>query len=183
MGNCKLSAGSEKLRKASFKRGLFLTALLLFIAWKMLAYEGFCQTDLKFLSEQQIVERYLMGSGWREMTAAQREAKIASIDNYPECCRLYNKPIYLSHADIFFNVLIWHRRLYGIETHFPRDAQNKIDGYYETYSDVDACGEERGLDTIGMSEGESVYLSALSRIAKYWQETGHSKLKEQRQHH
>lgn len=179
----KTTAESPMMKKKSYKSLFWLALFCLFFGWKSLVYAGFCGADRRFLSEQELIERYLLGADWRKMTPAQREEKLASIENYPECCRIEDKPIFLSATDIFFNVLIWNRRLYGVETHFPLDVRNGNDWHYEAYSDVDACGDVRDLDATGISESEEAYRAALSRIAKYWETKGHSALEKQRQHH
>lgn len=171
-----------KMKKKSYKSIFWLSAFFLFFGWKSLVYAGFCSADRRFLSEQELIERYLLGENWRKMTPAQREEKLASIENYPECCRIEKKPMFLSHTDIFFNVLIWNRRLYGVETHLPMDVRRGDDWYLEVYSDVDACGDKRDVDPYSIGESEKDYRSALSRIAKFWEEKGHSGLQKQRQH-
>lgn len=125
------------------------------------------------------MERYLLGSGWRKMTLSERAEKLASVENYPECCRLKKKPMFLSHPDIFLNVIFRDLRLYGVETHLPRTDGHSYDPgylYYATYSDVDACGDKRDFDGAGETEKEDYYQSNLRLIKKYWQEKGHSSL-------
>jgi hypothetical protein len=170
------------MKKKSYKSIFLLAAFLFLFGWKSSLYAGFCYADRSFLGEQELMERYLLGVDWRKMTPAQREEKLASIENYPECCRIEKKPMFLSHTDIFLNVLILNRRLYGVETHLPMDVRRGDDWYLETRSDLDACGDKRDLDIYSISKNEQSYRGALSRIAKYWETKGHSALEKQRQH-
>lgn len=156
---------------------LFIVIVLLtiFLSSLLLTGTGFCYRELRYLSEREILDRYLLGPEWPQMTLQQRQEYLSQVVNYPNCCRVDDRPQGMDFPNLLINAL-FGKYFFSISTIFPTYARPEHDPYYQIISDIDACGLKRDIDKYEMPESKSTYDSILNSNSEYWRSLGYDDL-------
>lgn len=160
-------AATEKPRAARppKKISIFIISMIVFVLWKTLQIGGFCFSEARFLSDKELIARYLAGTDYDPGSFA---AIALEQPNFGDCCRITFQPAFLDTVDLIGNAVIFNRRLYGVDVYLRRtdDAAEK-EPYLEVYGDIEACGRKMNVDVYSMPISEKVYQSSITRMRKY----------------
>lgn len=143
------------------KTGLFITAVLaVFVTWKSLVVAGFCFSEARFLSEKDLIARYLAGTASNRVGAAWALQQ----PHFGDCCQIKYQPMFLTGVDLAGNAVIYNRRLYGIEAYLQRlENTQEEEPYMQIHSGIEACGHTMDLDTYNMPIDADLYRMSIDR--------------------
>lgn len=147
------------------KRYLFLIIVVLpLVIWQSLNQNNFCYADMSFNKPYEVLDRFLFGEGYRDMSLEEKIEKAASDPTrgaleYPNCCI----------ASIDRNkTLGWLERAYGMGSYslsILRPNIKKGSGAYHSIIYVDQCANYSG-DDFGERLSEESYLRTLNTYGR-----------------
>ncbi len=160
--------------KTNFLKFTFVFLIICLLCYQSLSIGKFCYSENKFLSKQEIIDRYLLGPDWIFMTPEQRTAKLLKYkDVRLECCYVdeeYDQSVW----DVVLNTLIFWKSYYSIEAYVLKSAPPEADApYYHEFGLIDSCGY--GVpDAFGEYISASDYSNALSHVKRYRKDHGYA---------
>lgn len=131
-----------------------------------LNFTGFCYSEFRYLSDKELIDRYLFGNQGLKLTfeAKQKKLKEENDGKYPECCRVDNDPWWIKRLDkILFSFFGFS--YYELYTVLPQKGSDAP--FYEQYILANSCGS-KFADEYGMSISEEEYASQLKYNFKQW---------------
>lgn len=158
--------GTEKSRAARppKKTSFFLVAVIVFTLWKTLQVAGFCFSEARFLSDKELIARYLAGTDYDRGGFA---AIALEQPNFGDCCRITHQPLGLNRVDLIGNAVVFNRRIYGIDAYLQR---TELDANKEPYemilTSIEACGRDMDIDTYAMPIDLSSYEAGIRSIRR-----------------
>lgn len=135
--------------------GIFLSILIVFLSIQSVTMSGFCYLDAKFLTEREMVDRYLVlrdTKARRDILAARRHAteeKRAEIVEknlkiYADCCHVTGVPADTNVFEIAKNSIIFNRRVIELKAYFHEDQL--LDGVKSAFQlktvKMDSCASK-----------------------------------------
>jgi len=168
---------SEKRFK---KRWLFLVVLLILGATQYLNHTGFCYAEMRYLSERELVDRFLFGekadvmSFDEKVEAAKNRGYPTGVGEieYPACCKIDGEPFMLDKFSKFTNKTFVGRYLFKFEGYIPIKRSNSTTRHPYEYiiSAVNSCGGVMGADSTSIDVSKTSYENHLEMNKKYWKE-------------
>lgn len=151
---------------------VLLTILAFFLSAQYLNHTGFCYTEGKYLSDQEIIDRFLFRQAAADMSFEEKANALKNRNggSYPYCCRLKNDPLLLDWFDEFVNKL-FGRYLLEVEIISQNDdmTSRNSDPYRTDHITITSCGVP-GHDSYGQSISEYTYELKISENKAYWQQ-------------
>lgn len=172
-----------KTKKFSKKRLWIIIPLLLLFPILFLNNTGFCYSEMKYLSERQLIDRYLFGRMGAEGTDGEKitlleqrnsdDRYLDKIEEYPACCRVTGQVQRSSILDRVLNNSFGFF-LYQLEMSSVRLDIGVLNGdsdpsYYKSYASINACGLGSPY-SYGSPESEESYHFDIQRNLKHWKE-------------
>lgn len=158
----------NKQPPVKWKRWILLALLLVIGPTQFLNHTGFCYSEMRYLSERELVDRYLFGKKADTMTLEEKVEKTQEQGGeYPNCCRL-NGQFFKDYEGFINN--IFGNYVYEVEEHFLQiNPIEKKYPYEVVYSSMNACGENRGLDKFSTTDDEKNYKFNIKMIKQHWE--------------
>ncbi len=154
--------------------------LTIFGVTQYLNHTGFCYAEKRYLSERELVDRYLFGekadamSFEEKVEAAKHRSYPTGVGEieYPACCKIDGEPFMLDELSRFANKTFIGKYLFEFEGYIPIKRSNSTTRHPYEYiiSAVDSCGGVTGADSTSIDVSKSSYENALERNRKYWKE-------------
>lgn len=164
--------GVRFFKKISFF-GICMAALCGCLLLGGLKATGMCLSEGRYLSERELLERYVLASRDFKIGADYLDAETAKAINFPDCCRLYLKPQFGTLADVYLRPFLFGERLYGVEVYYLDQSKVGITGVdpaRQIYSDIESCGKKSDIDRYSMSISLDEYNRAVKRFGDYWRD-------------
>lgn len=135
--------------------GISLSLLVIFLSVQSVTISGFCYLDYKFLTEREMIDRYLVlrdTKARRDILAARRHAtdeKRAEIveknlKTYADCCNVMGVPADTNVFEIAKNSIIFNRRVIELKAYFHEDQL--LDGVKSAFQlktvKMDSCASK-----------------------------------------
>ena len=161
----------------------FVIFILLILPVQYLNQTGFCYGEMRYLNEQELLDRHLFGKDADKMTM---HAKLSILEernkdprrsykliNYPDCCHVSKNHMSTTPSDRFWQNF-FGSYIYSLNIYLQRkkeDIASYDDNspYYQTIYELHTCGissDEVGGITISKKE----YESAIQSNHKHWEE-------------
>ncbi|MGE4313129.1 MAG: hypothetical protein AB7E85_02500 [Pseudobdellovibrionaceae bacterium] len=159
--------------KKIFKRWWFLVLVLALFCMQSLNHTGFCYSEGRYLSENELIDRYLFGPDAKQMS--QEEKTEASKNReyptgigeiaYPECCSAKDGHFLNNKVSHFLNRTFLGKYLFEVTAYFPVKGKELSSEYHyiEIITHVDACGRSISGDSLAIGLNEGQYKNALKR--------------------
>lgn len=149
------------MKKKIAKKWILLSLILAFLLpIQFLNQTGFCYEEMKYLGEQDIIDRFLFNENQVNASYQDKVAllKKKSGAKYPECCELSKKPMWLDDWEQYFNAL-WGHYLFGISYLYPEKSENNRKTIYvERFYAVNACGHYKDTEAAIKIEEKGVLM-------------------------
>lgn len=82
-----------RAKKWSKKRWALVIFLTVMVPVQFLNNTGFCYSEMRYVPERELVDRFLFSRKWLDMTEAEKAQKIAGMgEDYERCCRVDGEP-------------------------------------------------------------------------------------------
>lgn len=169
--------GLEKRMKHFLKKKkliLFSVLLLTLGAFQFLNFTGFCYADMRYFSDQELLDRALFGKEGPKMTYAEKlaatpNAKLkSSLEGpavYPDCCIVRR----LRWDRHFWRTFFQGYRV-EIEIVLPRKTEpENTNPYKERTHYIKSCGTKT-VGSSGISVSADSYYSTLKHNRQFWKE-------------
>jgi hypothetical protein len=156
------------MKRDKFSAALFLLFILYFVLGSLKA-SGFCFSEGRNLSERELLEQYVLRSRIFKIEGDEISEKVAREINFPECCKIYNIPQFVTKFDVYARPFIFGERLYGIDAYYlDKDKLAKGDKYPALimHGDIESCGNKSDIDLYSSTETAEYFYSMLKRNKK-----------------
>jgi len=163
-----------KIMKKRFKKRWVLWAVLVVLgSTQYLNHTGFCYAEKRYLSERELVDRYLFGAKADVMSFEEKVSYVANRWNgaeYPACCKIDGEPFMLDKFSRFTNKTFVGRYLFELERYIPVVETYGRHPYENRITALDSCGKTMGADSTSIDVSKASYENSLERNRKYWKE-------------
>ena len=132
---------------------------------------GFCVSEGRYLSDRELLERYVVSSRFFKVDTSSLTAAQAKEINFPDCCRIYSVPSYSSVTGAYVLPFFGAARVYGVNAYFldkEKLNQGAAEPAKEIFSDIDSCGKRVDREPFSMSTTVHYYQSLTSSIHKHY---------------
>lgn len=159
-----------------------LIPLALLIPIQFLNHTGFCYSKMRYLSERELIDRFLFGENANRLSTSEKEKLIVQrkkkntsyiIENYPECCRIKGQIHRPSELEYFLNNMFgWY--FYDLHVISSRHEDNITrytfdEPYRQANINLGTCGlSTRG--SLGANISKDYYKSLLKKNQNYWKD-------------
>ena len=146
------------------KRYIFLIIVVLpLVIWQSLNQNNFCYADMRFNKPYEVLDRFLFGEGYRDMSLEEKIEYAANDPKgaleYPNCCT----------ANLNKNKKLgWLERAYGMgsyELSILNPPNKKRGGAYHSILYVNQCAKHSGR-RMGENLSEESYLRTLDTYGR-----------------
>lgn len=149
-------ANLTKLNLSNF----ILWSFLIYIAAGSIKSTGFCFSEGRYLSDRELLERYVTASKIFNLDVDYLDEKTAKQINFPDCCKISNMPSGLKWHDVYLRPFIYGERLYGIYAYYLDESRLKTghpEPAVEIISDIESCGKKSDIDLYTMNLKHEIY--------------------------
>tara|TARA_B100001179_G_C18515068_1_gene370304 strand:+ start:144 stop:644 length:501 start_codon:yes stop_codon:yes gene_type:complete len=156
-------------KKTIIVSSLVIAGIIIVSLWYTGNATGFCYAEFRYLSDRELIDRYLEQTNAIKTDAAGVEKYLHSTNKdvyafqYPECCRVLGvseQTIPLFGWDVIEISMVYP------DYHVPPDTKEP---YYQGYMALTSCGKIRdGTGSISIKKER--YEFTLEQNAKYWKE-------------
>ena len=173
------------MRKTNYtKKKIFIITILALVIilvsfWSGGGLTGLCHSEMRYLSERELMDRYIFGDKAALMSEEEKKAFVADKWNgavYPDCCRIEDEPFWLRNSPFrFLDKIIVGQYLYQF-TYHKKDTNVSTEGMRDPYiqhnTAIDACGNVNEGSSPSIDMNETAYKNALKINSLYWKEKG-----------
>ncbi len=160
------------------KKWLWLIIFILFlIAIQFLNHTGFCYSQFKYLSNKELLDRFIFGDKANKMNEEEKKAFVEKRWNgavYPDCCRIKSETVFLKNNPFrFWDITLVGQYLYEIRYLMPetRRLENTTrEPFLINISALNSCGYQVGGGHRSIDISITDYNNALDRNKQYWKD-------------
>lgn len=156
----------------SMKKINYLVIIVIFALFQSLNFSGFCFSEMKYLSEKELLDRMLFGKSSHELTKQMKKQIISTRGfgrTYPNSYKITKHAYWQRHDKLsyFVNAFLSNYH-YGVDIVYRNIySSGKDDAYLIMHRGIDTCGAG-STNYIKTTISEETYLSTMSRNEVMW---------------